>query len=202
MHAFCAGKLILRRSKMKKLFALILATLMVMSLAACGGNTPVSESVFVSPDEVLNKIFDAYAEENKFFAMGGDYTNMVDGKAGAVDVTKAEDVDALFHVPADALANVEAAASLMHAMNQNTFTAVAYQLKDGTDATAFANTLKDNFATVQWMCGIPEQVLAVRVDSEYVIVAFGATDVIETFKTTTLATIDTATVIYDEALAI
>ncbi len=196
---------------MKKLFALILATLMVVSLAACSGTSGdtdgttapvVSESAFASPDEVLNTIFDAYAEENKFFAMGGDYSNIVDGKAGAVDITKAEDVDALFHIPADALANVEAAASLMHAMNQNNFTAVAYQLKDGTDATAFANTLKDNFATVQWMCGIPEQVLAVSVDSEYVIVAFGAADLIETFKTTTLATIDTASVIIDEALAI
>ena len=66
-------------------------------------------------------------------------------------------------------AKVDQAASLVHMMNQNTFTAAAYHCTD--DADALATALRDNIQQRQWMCGFPDKV-AVAVVGEYVVSVF------------------------------
>ena len=190
---------------MKKLFALILAGVMLLSFAACGGNAtpeettaPAEETTVAPADDatqapsasenaddaaaLLNKVWAKFGEEEKFFAMGGHFSNPVDGAAGKYDITMVEDLDGSLGLPQANASQIDDAASLVHAMNANTFTGAAYHLKEGTDAAAFASAIESHLATRQWMCGIPETLLIVSVDG-YVVTAFGANDIVSNFKT-------------------
>lgn len=166
---------------MKKTIAKLMALVLVTGtiLTGCGsegGSTSSYEPADATA--LLEDVWAAYGEDEKFFAMGGDYTTMVENAPGKVDVSVVEDVDALLAVPADATAMTDDAASLIHAMNANTFTCGAFHVTD--DAEAFTGLVQDNIANRQWMCGFPEE-LTIATVGEYVVVAFGAADIMDVF---------------------
>lgn len=131
---------------------------------------------------ILTDVWNAFAEEEKFPAMGGDYTTMVDGAPGAFDITKTEDLAAMLYVPADLAEQIDEGASLLHGMNLNTFTGAALHLTDAANAESFTTALKDNILGTQWMCGFPDTLVIYTVNEEYVVYAFGNVDAIATFK--------------------
>lgn len=186
---------------MKKLISLILAAVMVMSLAACGSKTENGGSgdqayTPTSALDLLEKVWAAFPEDKKFPAGGGDYSeeNSREDAPGVYDLTDRAVVDSVLGLPETA--KVDQAASLVHMMNQNTFTAAAYHCTD--DAEALATALRDNIQQRQWMCGFPDKV-AVIVVGEYVVSVFGAEDLVDDF-TTTLNGITGAEPAYDEAI--
>ena len=142
-------------------------------------DTTISDSASVT---ILTDVWSAYAEEEKFPAMGGDYTTMVDGAPGAFDITKTEDLAAMLYVPADLAGQIDEGASLLHGMNLNTFTGAALHLTDASNADAFTTALKENILGTQWMCGFPDTLVIYTVNGEYVVYAFGNVDAIATFK--------------------
>ena len=79
---------------------------------------------------------------------------------------------------------MDEAASLVHMMNANTFTAAAYHATG--DTAELAQQLRDNIMQRQWMCGFPDKQVVAVVD-EYVVAVFGAS-LSETFKYYTTAT--------------
>ena len=193
---------------MKKIIALTLAAVLVLGMAACGGKADTATEPKVetpaSALEVLEKTWANYAEEDKFFAMGGfkldeeEIPISTDGAPGLV-----EDADyqaSTLLVPADQAANVAEAASLMHAMNANTFTGAAYQLTEGADQAAFVSAMQNAVQNNQWMCGFPEQLLIVTVGG-IIVVAFGHTDAITPFRTNLTAVYAGAEVLVAEAIA-
>ncbi|MBO5325806.1 MAG: hypothetical protein J6A80_06210 [Lachnospiraceae bacterium] len=131
---------------------------------------------------ILTDVWNSFAEEEKFPAMGGDYTTMVDGAPGAFDITKTEDLAAMLYVPADLAGQIDEGASLLHGMNLNTFTGAALHLTDAANAESFTNALKENILGTQWMCGFPDTLVIYIVNEEYVVYAFGNVDAIATFK--------------------
>ncbi len=144
-----------------------------------------SENAVVSDNgsvAILTDVWNAFAEEEKFPAMGGDYTTMVDGAPGAFDITKTEDLAAMLYVPADLADDIDEGASLLHGMNLNTFTGAALHLKDASNAESFTTALKENILGTQWMCGFPDTLVIYTVNDEYVVYAFGNVDAIESFK--------------------
>lgn len=149
---------------------------------------------------LLNQVWAKFAEEEKFFAMGGDFNNPVDGAAGKFDVSLAEDIDAMLGLPAANVADVDDAASLLHAMNANTFTGAAYRLKEGKDASAIASAIESHLAGRQWMCGIPETLLIVSVDG-FVVTAFGANDIVSNFKAKLTGEFASAQVLVEKPIA-
>lgn len=183
---------------MKKIIALVLCAVMLFSLAACGGKGGSSSDDALT---VLTNIWNAHGDDEKFFAMGGDYTNLVDGAPGKVDITATADLDALLHFPADSVALIDDAASLLHAMNLNTFSAGVYHVVNAGDLEGLASTLKDYIASTQWMCGFPETLLIVKVSDNILLTAWGAADIVENFKTKTLSVYSDATVLFEESLA-
>ncbi len=189
---------------MKKLLILCLTVLMIPMMVACGGNTdsnaPKLEGV-EAPVDILNTVWNSYTEDTKFFAMGGDFNNIVDNAPGAVDVTDADTLASQFVCPADAAAMIDGAASLVHAMNANTFTGVAYHIAEGADAAAFITAMQTAVENNQWMCGFPEKLMIATVSDEYVVVAFGAADLIDTFKTNLTAAYSITEVSVEKALA-
>ena len=192
---------------MKKIIALLLALVMTASMAACApaannGETttaPVETTTepavtIASALEILETVWGQFGDDEKFFVMGGDFDNMVDGAPG-----KASNTDFLtgnLIVPADQTANITDAASLIHAMNANTFTCAAYAV---ADANAFATAMQTAIQGNQWMCGFPEKLVIAEVGG-YVVVMFGHGDAVTPFQTKLTAAYPTTNVLVDEAI--
>ena len=184
---------------MKKILAFVLAMIMMLSFAACG-NTATEEpsgetEVTVgSALEILETVWGKFGEDEKFFAMGGDYDNMVDNAPGAV--TNADYLAGVLLVPAGT--ETLEAAGLVHGMNLNTFTAGAFKV---ADAAAFAETMHEAIASNQWMCGFPDKMVIATIGNEYVVAAFGVNDAINPFEAKFVEAYPAATVVYSEAIA-
>ncbi len=186
---------------MKKIIAICLAALMLVALAACaGGGSETKLEGVEAPVDILNATWEKYAEDEKFFAMGGDFNNIVDNAPGAFDIADTESLAAQLVCKDDAATMIDGAASLIHAMNANTFTGAAYHLTDAKNAEAFVAAMKENIKNNQWMCGFPETLLIVTL-GDYVVVSFGAADITETFKTHLTASFEGAVVAVEEAVA-
>lgn len=171
---------------MKKFLSAILALTLLLSLAACGGNAAQeTEAVPVenpaSALEMLETVWAEYAEEEKFPIIGGSMAAPVDNAPGAFDLAD-ESLNYLLLVPADQTANITEAASMIHAMNTNTFTCSAFKLS-GTTAADFGAAMKNAVLSNQWMCGFPDRLLIRAIGDEYVVVAFGVNDAMDPFET-------------------
>ena len=59
---------------MKKLLATLLSAVLLLSLAACAGAKTQETSDTIAPLDLLNTVWDSYAEDEKFFAIGGDFS--------------------------------------------------------------------------------------------------------------------------------
>ena len=211
---------------MKKIIAMLLALTVVLGLAACGNDTakdttpatttpvetteaPVEtteefiEETIPAPatngaSDLINAIWNAIPEDNKFFAMGGDWNNIADNAAGVYGLEDQEAITATLLIPADQIANVEEAASLMHAMMANNFTCGAFKVTG--DKAAFADAMHNAVVNNQWICGMPEKMIVVEI-GEYVLVAFGINDAINPFETALSTVYADATVKYSEEIA-
>lgn len=180
--------------------ALALVAVIGVALVACGNS--VKKVEFTSTTDVINNVIDTYAEEEKFFAMGGDTEAPVDGKAGLMNLANTETVNYMLHTNDDLIAQADEVASFVHGMNANSFTSGAFKLKDAATADAFITSLKDSVLATQWMCGFPEKIVIVNVNGgDYVVYAIGNGELIDNFKTklTTLYA-ESATVVVEEAV--
>ena len=199
---------------MKKLIALLLAMVLVMSLVACGNKTPDTPVVDDKPVddtpatdaptgpasalELLETVWALYTDDDKFPVFGGDGLNMVDGAPGAY--TDMEGLESQLLVPADKQADVTEIASLFHGMMLNNFSCGAFKLAEGVDAAAFADTMYTAVTGNQWMCGFPEKVM-IAVVGDCVVMVFGLNDAVNPFEAKLVEAYPDAEVKYSEALA-
>lgn len=190
---------------MKKIIAMLLAVLLVASMAACGNNAGGNDNgakvdVPASALEVLEKVWTSYADEEKFPVFGGNQNENANMEGpGNFDITDTDGLNGLLLVPAEQTGNIDGAASLVHMMNSNTFTCGVFHVTG--DAKAFAEAMKTAVLTKQWMCGMPEKVLGSVIGGEYVLVAFGVNDAITPFQTKLAAAYPAAEQLYFEDLA-
>ena len=210
---------------MKKLIAMLLALTFVFGLAACGSEveTPETETqpVETTPAEtepaetepaetegtgtetaggaldVLSKVWAAVAEDSKFFAMGGDFNNMVDGAPGVYSLED-EGLTSTLLIPAEQIANVDEAASLVHAMMLNNFTAGMFHVTG--DVAAFVEAMHTAIANNPWMCGMPEKMIIAVIDGQYVLACFGINDAVNPFETALCTVYPNAEIKYNEAI--
>ncbi len=198
---------------MKKIIAILMAALLMLSLVACGTNpqdtdatqdtgATESASTIESALEILNTVWASYADEEKFFAAGGDMTeeNMNPEGPGVYGVEDAEAIDASLAFPAASISKIDSAASLMHMMNQNNFTCGVYHLVNKDDASALADEIKANISSRQWLCGSPEKYVIATVE-DYVIAYFGSNDLMGTFTAKLTAAYPDTQIIVEETIA-
>lgn len=188
---------------MKKLISMVLALMLVVSLGACGnsgGGTTEGEKVDVpaSALEILEKVWNAHKEEERFFAMGGDYGNPVDNAPGNYSLTD-EGLNTTLLVPAEQKGNIDQAASLVHAMMLNNFTAGAYHVT--ADVSAFAEAMHGAISGNQWICGTPEKQVIAVIGGQYVLAAFGNGEIMDTFESRLKEVYPQADIRYSEAIA-
>jgi len=189
---------------MKKFLSVILALTLMLSLAACGGKTaPVETEAApvetVSALEVLETVWADYAEEEKFPVIGGSMAAPVDGAPGSYDLAD-ENITYSLLIPAEQLANVTEAASMIHMMNANSFTCAAYTLAEGVTAADFGAAMKDAVLNNQWMCGFPDSLL-IRSVGDCVVVAFGVNDAMTPFETHLAAVYPNAETLVSQPIA-
>ena len=173
---------------MKKILALVLALTMVLAMAACtpaNNNDTTTEatteattgategSTAVSALDLLTSVWAKFPEEGKFPVMGGDMENPNWEGPGAVTLPGAEG-NALWNlnIPEEQLVNFAEAATLIHAMNTNTFAGCAVKLVEGADKATVAKAVVDAILNTQWMCGFPERVVVVA-SGDCLVIAFG-----------------------------
>ena len=184
---------------MKKIVSLALAVLLVLSLAACGsknsGTGDVSDAL-----TLLNTVWGTYSEEEKFPVTGGDYDHPVDDAPGAFDISNADNMDYMLGFPGPSVANLVDAASLMHMMNANTFTAGAFHVASSSDVDSVVSDLKDNIMNRQWMCGFPDKLVILTL-GDYVVSCYGAEDLVDQFSEKVTEAFTDAAVVCDEAIA-
>lgn len=189
---------------MKKITALALTMVMVLTLfAGCGKSEP-AETVPAYPMpgsalEILETVWADYADEEKFPIIGGNIEANVMDAPGSYDLAYAENMTWNLLVPADKIANVEEAASMIHMMNANSFTCGAFKLT-GITAADFAAAMKDAIQGNQWMCGFPDSLLIQSFGDAYVMVAFGVNDAMTPFETHMKAAYPGFETLYSEAI--
>ena len=152
-----------------------------------------------SPLNLLNTVWKSYSEDDKFPASGGDYSeeNAKDDAPGKFDVSDSAVLESTLAVSEASADLLKKAASLTHMMNLNTFTAGAFQLKDSKNADKFAKAMKESIENRRWVCGFPDKFVIIKVNG-YVVSAFGAADLIDTFKSKTLKAYQDAKVYCEE----
>ena len=195
---------------MKKIIALLLALTMLVAFAGCNNEkTPETTGTTTAPTteattepaatvgsalEILETVWAQFGDDEKFFVMGGDFDNMVDGAPGKA--TNTDFFTANLIVPAEQVAGITEAASLIHGMNANTFTCAAYAVADAqTFATAMQTAIQGN----HWMCGFPEKRGIAEVEG-FVVVMFGHGDAVNPFQTKLAAAYPTTNILVDEAI--
>ena len=220
---------------MKRIIALILAALAILTLAACSNgeskdtdkkandttnNTPANDttsaaepvdtdpegtepadtdsagSAYADAVAVLEAAWAAYPEDDKFPVYGGstDVAVEYDGKPGPFTMTMTDEMGNSLHVPADIMPQIKSAASMIHMMNANTFTTAVFEVEG--DINAFSTALVDGVNSTQWVCGIPETVITVKVDN-YLIMAFGNGEIIENYKTAAMTAVNGASLVHE-----
>ena len=120
---------------------------------------------------------------------------------GTFDISKTEELETTLGLPRDQASQIEDAASMVHMMNANTFTGAAYRLKEGTDVSAFADAVKANILDTQWLCGQPDTLLILQVDSKYIITAYGNAEIIELYKNKAVSALKGAKVLMEASIA-
>ena len=136
--------------------------------------------------------------------MGGNYdedetkNNIVDGAPGKYDLAN-DGVTATLMVPADKVADIADAASLMHGMMANNFTCGAYKLKSGVDAKAFGKAMHDSIVSQRFLCGAPEAILVVAIE-DYVIATYGLKELLDVQSAKITALYPNAQVLYNELI--
>ena len=194
---------------MKKILALLLAAVMVLSLAACtdkgseGGATSPSGAQTNQPKsalEILEKVWSKYSTDEKFPATGGSEKHMKEDKPGKFDVSDAEALDFELGFPKAQASEIDDAASLMHMLNQNNFSCGVYHVKDSGNAEALAGKIKENILARQWLCGFPEKLVILTV-GDYIVSVFGAGELTDTFVAKLSAEYSSAKQLYDVPIA-
>ncbi len=194
---------------MKKILALLLAAVMVLSLAACtdkgseGGATSPSGAQTNQPKsalEILEKVWSKYSADEKFPATGGSEKHMKEDKPGKFDVSDAEALDFELGFPKANASEIDDAASLMHMLNQNNFSCGVYHVKDSGNVEALAGKIKENILARQWLCGFPEKLVILTI-GDYIVSVFGAGELTDTFVAKLSAEYSSAKQLFDVPVA-
>ncbi len=194
---------------MKKILALLLAAVMVLSLAACtdkgseGGATSPSGAQTNQPKsalEILEKVWSKYSADEKFPATGGSEKQMKEDMPGKFDVSDAEALDFELGFPKANASEIDDAASLMHMLNQNNFSCGVYHVKDSGNVEALAGKIKENILARQWLCGFPEKLVILTV-GDYIVSVFGAGELTDTFVAKLSAEYSSAKQLFDVPVA-
>lgn len=163
------------------------------------GTTAPTTTVNSDSVGVLEKIWGLYGENDRFAVFGGSMEHAVDGMPGALDLTNSEEIVSKYLLPEAQLSDVKDAASLMHMMNGNIFTAAVVTLGDSANGDALVKAWRDTIRQNRWICGQPDKLLMYRI-GDHILMAFGSADAMSVFETKTAEAFPDGKQLYSEAI--
>ncbi len=160
---------------MKKIFAIVLAALMLLSLVACGVPADTTETPdnddqipvelpFGSAEELVGQIITKVPEENQ--VPGGGAVIELGGEDAAYTLTD-------LGLPENFHSKVDDAYQYRHMMNANMFSMGVFHFASNEDATAAVDAIKNTLENKEWICGVPEKIVVVTLPGNYVISMYG-----------------------------
>lgn len=149
---------------------------------------------------ILQKIWDSYADDQKFAAYGGAVEQSVADGPGDLDISTTEELTSRYLLPQEQLNMVDEGASLVHLMNNNIFTAVVFHLSGQNDVKAFADSWRSSVRSTQWICGQPDRMLLAQVEDSHVLLAFGSQDAMSVFQQKLTENYPDSKIFYQEAV--
>lgn len=165
----------------RQLVALLATFILCFCLAACAGTTESVGFETESAVGVLENVWDNYTEDDRFPVMGGDWNENIPDMPAKFDHTNIEYMEQTMCVPIGVATMVDDAASMIHMLNVNTFTAGAYHLADVANEDAFAASVREQVQAKQWLCGMPERHVILSDGNGYIVSVFGLNEAIEPF---------------------
>lgn len=188
---------------MKKTGLILFMLIMMLSMTACGTKSKKDDnsSEIKTSLEILDTVWKSYSDDMKFPVSGGDYSTPVDNAPGKCDISDEEYLTGFLGVPNEQLGDIDDAASLIHMLNSNTFTAGAFHLSDSGKQDSFCSSIRDGILNRQWICGFPDTLIVVTLGDRYVVSAFGADDLIQDFKKKLCEGYPQAKILYEDSLA-
>ena len=187
---------------MKKIASVLLVAMLALCLAACGGGKDNGVAVEIKDaTEILTTVWGTYEEDEMFPVGGGDSANMSMEGPAKFDVANTEELAYMLNFPVELADKIDDAASMVHMMNLNTFTAGAYHVVDAAEMSTVVDAIKDKVMNNHWMCGFPETLIIVQVGDSYVVSAYGNGELIDNFQSKLLAAYKgAAEVVVEESL--
>ncbi len=140
--------------------------------------------------ELLTKIWNTYEAvdtdnnmyNDRFPILGGHQESYTNEAPGQYDITKTADLERSLCFPADKVELIDDAATMVHLMHANTFSAGAYHVKDASKINEVAKAISDCTMRNQWLDGEPDELLIVTIGDNYVVSAFGEDELIDYFR--------------------
>lgn len=151
-------------------------------------------------NEILQKTWSQYEDNEKFAAVGGHYSGYTDNAPAKYDISQVADIEAVFCIPTEVVAMFDDAASLQHGMNVNNFSAMACHIKDGADMQVIIDAIKEKTVGNQWICGHPDRLIIVTIGDEYLVTAFGNGEIVDNFQSKLLGVYEEAELAVDQDL--
>lgn len=174
---------------MRKVIAKLLVGIMLISVlvSGCGDkkeeNGNVGDIQLTRAEDVLVYTWSAYDDKDRFGIVGGDLENEMIGSMGEFNIEEVDEMDYVLGIPEKAVKYVENAASMKDEMDAYTFTSGAFYITDSENVKDFLKLVKENIMDKVWPEGEPEKLIIATVSENYVVVAFGLEDKVDTFKT-------------------
>ena len=187
-----------------------------LALAGCMGTTNSTTGTTPTPElptvdttipgtsgtdsaAILEKIWGLFPEEERFAVYGGAMSHAVSDGPGDLDLKNTEELTGKYLLPEAQIANVKDAASLMHMMNGNIFTAAVVTLDDGADGEALVKAWRETIHQNRWICGQPDEMLMYRM-GDHILMAFGSNDAMTVFEAKTAEAFPDGTMLYSEPI--
>lgn len=159
-----------------------------------------AEITIASPSEVINSAWALFSEDEKFPVAGGDFgSGELYEEAAPFSLDNPAELDSLTGFPAAEISKIDSAASMIHMMNTNTFSAGAFHVTAGTDMDALCQSIKDNVLSRRWMCGFPDKVIVAKV-GDYIVCAYGLNETVDPFVAHLSEAYSFTTIAFDEKI--
>lgn len=159
-----------------------------------------AEITIASPSEVINSAWALFSEDEKFPVAGGDFSSgELYEEAAPFSLDNPAELDRLTGFPAAEISKIDSAASMIHMMNTNTFSAGAFHVTAGTDMDALCQSIKDNVLSRRWMCGFPDKVIVAKV-GDYIVCAYGLNETVDPFVAHLSEAYSFTTIAFDEKI--
>lgn len=186
--------------KINKYVMMMLVIGLIINSSACGNNGNGNNTEMINPTEVVQetesefyieiadaadillKVWDSYATEERFDIMGGHFTAGVIGEPAKYDLTQATDLVQMYCVPEVYMSMIDDAATMVDLYNAARFTAGVYHVTNVEEQEAFIKGISEQIESNSWHGETPEKVIVLKVGEEYVVAIYGRETLVNQFK--------------------